>query len=81
MTKHKDLHPPASALAIAQNRLLEKGLFDELAIPVAPYQAVNSLESLQAAVAQAWSAGLYSKLATGGYDGKGQFVLRTARSD
>ncbi len=80
LTKHKDLHPPRQALAIAQNRLLEKGLFDELAIPVAPYQAVDSLESLQAAVAEL-GLPIVLKTATGGYDGKGQFVLRSCRSN
>ena len=77
LIKHKDLHPPRQALAIAQNRLLEKGLFDELANPVAPYKAVNSLESLQAAVAEL-GLPIVLKTATGGYDGKGQFVLRSA---
>ncbi len=52
LTKQKDMHPPRQALAIAQHRLSEKALFDELEIPVAPYKAVDSLESLSAAVAQ-----------------------------
>lgn len=47
LTKNKDLHPPRQALAIAQHRLSEKALFDELEIPVAPYKAVTSLESLK----------------------------------
>ena len=49
LTQSKQLHPPRQALAIAQHRLSEKALFDELAIPVAPYKAVTSLESLEAA--------------------------------
>lgn len=52
LTQNKDLHPPRQALAIAQHRLSEKALFDELEIPVAPYKAVTSVESLQAAVAE-----------------------------
>ncbi len=59
---------------------LEKALFDELAIPVAPYKAVTSLESLQAAVAEL-GLPIVLKTARGGYDGKGQFVLRQRRSD
>ena len=47
LTQTKTLHPPRIALATAQNRLSEKALFDELAIPVAPYRAVDSLESLK----------------------------------
>lgn len=56
LTQTKTLHPPRLALATAQNRLAEKSLFDELGIPVAPYRAVDSLESLKQAVAE---LGLY----------------------
>ena len=77
LIKQKDLHPPRQALAIAQNRLSEKALFDELQIPVAPYGAVDSLESLKKAV-EDLGLPIVLKTATGGYDGKGQFVLRSA---
>ncbi len=76
LIQQKNLFPPRQALAIAQNRLLEKALFDQLDIPVAPYRAVDSLESLEQA-AQALGLPLVLKTTTGGYDGKGQFVLRT----
>lgn len=75
LTEHYTIHPPRNALAIAQNRLREKNLFRELDIPVAPFAEVNSLESLQAAVQQL-GLPIVLKTATGGYDGKGQFVLR-----
>ncbi len=75
-TKQKDMHPPRQALATAQHRLSEKALFDESEIPVAPYKAVDSLESLSAAVAEL-GLPIVLKTATGGYDGKGQFVLRS----
>ncbi len=77
LTQSKAIHPPRQALATAQNRLLEKALFDKLDIPVAPYRAVDSLESLKQAVADL-GLPIVLKTATGGYDGKGQFVLRTA---
>ena len=77
LIQQKSLFPPRQALAIAQNRLLEKALFDQLDIPVAPYRAVDSLESLEQA-AQTLGLPLVLKTTTGGYDGKGQFVLRTA---
>ena len=76
LTKQKELHPPRQALATAQHRLLEKALFDQLEIPVAPYKAVDSLDSLKAAVVEL-GLPIVLKTATGGYDGKGQFVLRT----
>ncbi|MGK3628002.1 ATP-grasp domain-containing protein, partial [Acinetobacter sp. A11] len=76
LTQTKTLHPPRVALATAQNRLSEKALFDELTIPVAPYRAVDSLESLKKAVVEL-GLPIVLKTATGGYDGKGQFVLRS----
>jgi 5-(carboxyamino)imidazole ribonucleotide synthase len=75
LTAHKALYPPRQALAIAQNRLSEKALFDELSIPVAAYSAIHTLADLQdAAIHQGLP--LVVKTATGGYDGKGQFVVR-----
>lgn len=77
LSQDKAIYPPRQALATAQNRLLEKELFQRLEIPVAPFRAVDSLESLQTAVAQL-GLPIVLKTATGGYDGKGQFVLREA---
>jgi 5-(carboxyamino)imidazole ribonucleotide synthase len=76
LTQSKTLHPPRLALVTAQNRLAEKALFDELNIPVAPYRAVDSLDSLKQAVVDL-GLPIVLKTVTGGYDGKGQFVLRT----
>lgn len=69
--------PPALALTSGQDRLLEKQLFDELGIPVAPYVAVASLDELKAAMEQ---IGLPAMLKSRrqGYDGKGQALLRDA---
>lgn len=75
LLQSKALYPPRQALATAQNRLLEKALFDQLAIPVAPYRAVDSEQSLKQAVTEL-GLPIVLKTATGGYDGKGQFVLR-----
>ncbi len=69
--------PPPRALAVSQDRLSEKTLFRELGIPVAPFAAVATLADLQSAVAQ---IGIPCILKTRrlGYDGKGQFRIRTA---
>lgn len=75
LSQQKAIFPPRQALATAQNRLLEKELFRHLDIPVAPFKAVDSLESLKDAV-QTLGLPIVLKTATGGYDGKGQFVLR-----
>jgi 5-(carboxyamino)imidazole ribonucleotide synthase len=71
----KPLRPGANALAISQDRLLEKGFLASKNIPVAPYRAVHSLDDLHTAVAE---LGLPAVLKTTrlGYDGKGQRVLR-----
>ncbi|SDC25201.1 5-(carboxyamino)imidazole ribonucleotide synthase [Acinetobacter boissieri] len=76
LIQSKNIHPSRQALAIAQNRLLEKNLFKQLEIPVAPFIAVNSRDDLHQAV-ESLGLPIVLKTATGGYDGKGQFVLRT----
>ncbi len=69
------IYPPLSALGQAQDRLLEKRLFDELDIPLPMYRAVDSLEDLEAA-AQDIGLPLVLKTRRLGYDGKGQYVVR-----
>ena len=68
--------PPPAALESAQDRLKEKTLFQELGIATPDFRAVTSREALDAAVKQ---IGLPAVLKTCrmGYDGKGQWILRT----
>ncbi|HAI59394.1 MAG TPA: 5-(carboxyamino)imidazole ribonucleotide synthase [Xanthomonadaceae bacterium] len=68
--------PAPRALRIAQDRLAEKTLFNELGIGTPAFAAVDSRADLDAAVAR---IGLPCILKTRrlGYDGKGQFRLRT----
>ena len=67
--------PPVEALEIAQDRLLEKKLFEHLGIPTPPFAPVESLEDLRKAASR---IGLPIVLKTRkmGYDGKGQAVIR-----
>jgi 5-(carboxyamino)imidazole ribonucleotide synthase len=69
--------PPPDALEAAQDRLREKELFQRLGIPATEFAAVVSPEALDAAVKK---IGLPAVLKTSrmGYDGKGQWILRTA---
>ena len=69
------VYPPPRALEQSQDRLREKTLFRSLGIPTAPFQAVDSLAELEAAVSR---MGLPAILKTRrlGYDGKGQAWLR-----
>ncbi|MFO0877164.1 MAG: 5-(carboxyamino)imidazole ribonucleotide synthase [Gemmataceae bacterium] len=73
--RHAPVYPPAQALEVSQDRLAEKTLFQKLGIPPAPFAIADSLESLEAAVAQ---VGLPAVLKTRrlGYDGKGQAMIR-----
>lgn len=77
LASHTQIYPPANALAVAQDRLLEKNFFQRLEIPTAPYAAVNSSEDLlQALTSIGYPAILKSRCL--GYDGKGQAVIKSA---
>ncbi len=67
--------PPPRALAIGQDRISEKKLFQRLGIPVAPHVAVDDLPGLTRAVARLGAPGIL-KTRRLGYDGKGQYLLR-----
>ncbi len=70
--------PQGSALLYTtQHRLREKAAIEAAGVPVAPYRKVGSLPELKQAAAE---LGLpcVLKTATGGYDGKGQAVIRHA---
>ena len=71
------VYPAADALEEAQERLREKRLFRRLEIPTTEFAEVAKREDLDAAVKQ---VGLPAMLKTCrmGYDGKGQWLLRTA---
>ena len=71
------VYPPPAALLHAQDRLTEKQLFTSLDIPLAAFHRVDSKADLETAAA---TIGLPLVLKTRrlGYDGKGQFVVKTA---
>jgi 5-(carboxyamino)imidazole ribonucleotide synthase len=68
--------PPPAALEAAQDRLQEKQLFQDLGIPTTEFAPVHNREALDAAIKK---VGLPAILKTCrmGYDGKGQWPLRT----
>ncbi|PII19707.1 5-(carboxyamino)imidazole ribonucleotide synthase [Stenotrophomonas sp. LMG 10879] len=70
------VYPPPSALAVAQDRLSEKTLFQQLGIPLPAFADIRSRDELAAKAAE---FGLPCILKTRrlGYDGKGQFRLRS----
>jgi 5-(carboxyamino)imidazole ribonucleotide synthase len=69
--------PPPAALEAAQDRLQEKQLFQDLGIPTTEFAPVHNREALDAAIKK---VGLPAILKTCrmGYDGKGQWPLRSA---
>ncbi|KTF38449.1 5-(carboxyamino)imidazole ribonucleotide synthase [Xanthomonas vesicatoria] len=68
--------PRPDALAMAQDRLSEKTLFRELGIPVPEFAAIDDRAGLDAAVARI-GAPCVLKTRRFGYDGKGQFRIKT----
>ena len=69
------MFPPLIALDIAQDRLKEKQMFNLLDIATVPFMAVNSEAELQQAC-QELGLPIVLKTSRGGYDGKGQFVIK-----
>jgi len=69
------VYPGEKSLFISQHRGREKGLFDQLSIPCAPYRVIDSVDSLKLAVEEIGLPAIL-KTTTEGYDGKGQFVLK-----
>jgi 5-(carboxyamino)imidazole ribonucleotide synthase len=76
LSQRVPVFPNPRALAVAQDRLAEKTLFRELDIGVPAFSAIETRADLDAALA---TVGAPSILKTRrlGYDGKGQFRIRT----
>ena len=68
--------PNPRALAVAQDRLVEKSLFRDLGIPVGAFADVGSLDALRIEVDRLGGACIL-KTRRLGYDGKGQFRIKS----
>lgn len=75
--EYAHVRPAGNVLHTTQNRLREKNFLSGAGLPVTPYRAVESLESLRAAVAELGAPAIL-KSADFGYDGKGQYRIRSA---
>lgn len=73
----RPIRPNRRALAVSQDRILEKDFLTGLGLTVAPYAAVQSLDDLHAAIARIGTPAIL-KTTRLGYDGKGQARLRSA---
>lgn len=76
LMERKPVYPKPRALAVAQDRLAEKTLFTEQGIPVPPFVDVTSRESLVAAI-DVVGLPCIMKTRRLGYDGKGQFRIKS----
>ena len=76
ISKNTKVYPSDKSLYISQHRGREKALLDTLKIPCAPYQMVNSLDDLKSAIKNIGIPSIL-KTATDGYDGKGQFLIKS----
>lgn len=68
--------PNPRALAVAQDRMVEKSLFRRLGIPVGEFAAVAARSELEAEVSRIGGPCIL-KTRRLGYDGKGQFRIKT----
>ncbi|GAB2533651.1 5-(carboxyamino)imidazole ribonucleotide synthase [Rhodanobacter koreensis] len=68
--------PAPQALAVAQDRLAEKTLFRECSLPTPEFMAVDTREDLDQAIAAIGTPAIL-KTRRLGYDGKGQFRLKS----
>ncbi|WP_281884593.1 5-(carboxyamino)imidazole ribonucleotide synthase [Paenibacillus sp. YYML68] len=66
----------STLLYTTQHRLREKRAIEATGVKVAPYAEIGSVDELRAAVAR-FGTPCVLKTATGGYDGKGQWVIRS----
>jgi len=76
LAERKPVYPNPAALAVAQDRLSEKTLFQGLGIPLPPFADIGSRDALAARVAE-FGTPCILKTRRLGYDGKGQFRIRS----
>jgi 5-(carboxyamino)imidazole ribonucleotide synthase len=76
LSQRVPVFPNPRALAVAQDRLAEKSLFRELGIPVPGFAAITTRDELEAAIG-AIGTPCILKTRRLGYDGKGQFRLKS----
>ncbi|HHW4680352.1 MAG TPA: 5-(carboxyamino)imidazole ribonucleotide synthase, partial [Xylella taiwanensis] len=76
LTEHVSVYPNPEVLAVAQDRLSEKTLFRDLGIPVPDFAAIGNRAALDAAIVKIGTPCIL-KTRRLGYDGKGQFRIKT----
>lgn len=80
LSLHVSVFPNPQALAVAQDRIVEKSMFRELGIAVPDFADITSREDLAQAV-QRMGVPCILKTRRLGYDGKGQYRIKAASGD
>lgn len=73
----KKVYPTAKSLEIIQNKLLQKKLLKENKIPVPDFMEIKTFEDINNA-AEVYNYPFMLKSCTGGYDGKGNFLIKNS---
>ena len=68
--------PSLAALSPLVDKLSQRRLLDDLAIPSPPWCPLSLISPAQPALPQGWTFPVMAKASRGGYDGKGTVVLR-----
>ena len=76
LAEHRPCHPSATVLRVTQDRLEERSFLTQLGIPTAPAQGIASATDLELAQQ---NVGIPARIKTarGGYDGGGQWKVRS----
>ena len=72
--RHAPVRPSPAALAIVQDRAVQKGWLVQHGYPVGPYRAITDTTALDLALEELGSS--FVKRCRGGYDGRGQVRVR-----
>ncbi|MGM9928344.1 MAG: 5-(carboxyamino)imidazole ribonucleotide synthase [Bacillus sp. (in: firmicutes)] len=75
LTQHAYIPQGSDVLRISQNRVIEKETVIKAGVEVAPYAVIQSMQDLHDQIDEIGYPCVL-KTATGGYDGKGQLVLK-----
>ncbi len=75
--EHAPLRPSAAVLEMVQHRGRQKAWLANHGFPVGPWRAANNVEELSAAI-EALGGRCFVKAAEGGYDGRGQVLVKAS---
>ena len=78
LEKRVPVYPPPQALEVSQDRWHEKSFFKQWDIPTPAFAKVDGADDLDAAIEKIGGLPCVLKTRRLGYDGKGQWVLRSA---